>query len=78
MPRATIACCNLNQWALDFQGNLDRVRRSIEVAKQKVARGCSSCLPGRQRAPSNPARQGARYRVGPELEITGYGCEVRA
>ncbi|GJD08652.1 Glutamine-dependent NAD(+) synthetase [Galdieria sulphuraria] len=50
---ATIATCNLNQWAMDFQGNLKRIQQSIVEAKEK----------------------GARYRVGPELEITGYSCE---
>ncbi len=49
----TIATCNLNQWALDFDGNLERVRESIIQAKAK----------------------GATYRVGPELELCGYGCE---
>lgn len=43
-----VATCTLNQWALDFQGNYDRIRASILEAK----------------------RQGARLRVGPELEIT--------
>ena len=53
MNKVTLATCNLNQWALDFDGNLDRIRRSIEIAKGR----------------------GARYRLGPELEIPGYGCE---
>jgi NAD+ synthase (glutamine-hydrolysing) len=48
----TIATTNLNQWALDFEGNLRRVKQSIIEAK----------------------RRGAKYRVGPELEICGYGC----
>jgi len=48
-----LATCSLNQWALDFTGNLARVKRSIVEAKQR----------------------GARYRLGPELELTGYGCE---
>ncbi|KAK9474090.1 uncharacterized protein V1510DRAFT_361679 [Dipodascopsis tothii] len=48
----TIASCALNQWALDFEGNLSRIVQSIVEAKQ----------------------QGAKLRVGPELEITGYGC----
>ncbi|KAL4252138.1 Glutamine-dependent NAD(+) synthetase [Abortiporus biennis] len=43
---------SLNQWALDFEGNLERILESIRVAKQR----------------------GATLRVGPELEITGYGC----
>ncbi|CAH0519171.1 unnamed protein product [Peronospora belbahrii] len=49
----TVATCNLNQWALDFDGNLERIIESIHIAKER----------------------GARYRVGPELEICGYGCE---
>ena len=48
-----IATCNLNQWALDFDGNLDRIKASIELAK----------------------RAKCRYRLGPELEVPGYGCE---
>ncbi|XP_026520427.1 glutamine-dependent NAD(+) synthetase [Notechis scutatus] len=48
----TVATCALNQWALDFDGNLERIFKSIEIAKEK----------------------GARYRLGPELEICGYGC----
>ncbi|KAM6255425.1 glutamine-dependent NAD(+) synthetase [Spheniscus humboldti] len=53
MGRAvTVATCALNQWALDFEGNLERIFRSIDIAKS----------------------QGARYRLGPELEICGYGC----
>ena len=48
----TLATCNLNQWALDFEGNRDRILQSIKIAKER----------------------GARLRVGPELEITGYGC----
>lgn len=52
-PLVTVAACNLNQWALDFDGNLDRVLRSIRQAKA----------------------MGARYRLGPELELCGYGCE---
>lgn len=48
-----LATCALNQWALDFEGNLSRVKASIVKAKS----------------------EGARYRVGPELELPGYGCE---
>lgn len=50
---ATVAVCVLNQWALDFDGNLGRILQSIKEAKE----------------------QGATYRTGPELEITGYSCE---
>lgn len=48
----TVATCNLNQWALDFIGNKDRILQSIFIAKLK----------------------NAKLRVGPELEICGYGC----
>ena len=49
----TVATCNLNQWALDFDGNLKRIIASIHRAKGLKA----------------------QYRIGPELEICGYGCE---
>ncbi|BAE61562.1 unnamed protein product [Aspergillus oryzae RIB40] len=47
----TLATCSLNQWALDFEGNCERIIESIRQAK----------------------KAGATLRVGPELEITGYG-----
>ncbi len=53
MQLTTLATCNLNQWALDFDGNLRRIMESIERAKEA----------------------GAKYRLGPELEIPGYGCQ---
>jgi NAD+ synthase (glutamine-hydrolysing) len=49
----TLATCNLNQWALDFDGNVKRILTSCQIAKD----------------------QNASYRLGPELEICGYGCE---
>ena len=49
----TVATCNLNQWAMDFDGNLERIWQSCQQARAA----------------------GAVYRLGPELEITGYGCE---
>ena len=48
----TLATCSLNQWALDWEGNVDRIISSIREAKVRRA----------------------TLRVGPELEITGYGC----
>lgn len=51
--RITVATCNLNQWALDFDGNLKRTLQSCDEAKAA----------------------GASYRLGPELETCGYGCE---
>lgn len=51
--KVVLATCNLNQWALDFDGNLSRVLESIRIAKMR----------------------GAKYRLGPELELSGYSCE---
>lgn len=53
MHLVRVSTCNLDQWALDWSGNMDRILESIRVAKS----------------------QGSRYRVGPELEVSGYGCE---
>jgi len=51
--KVVLAVSTLNQWALDFTGNLERIITSIILAKEA----------------------GARYRSGPELEISGYSCE---
>ena len=32
----TVATCNLNQWAMDFTGNLKRIEESIRVAKERL------------------------------------------
>ena len=37
-PLITVATCSLNQWALDFQGNFERIRQSILLAKERGAR----------------------------------------
>ncbi|CAD5118595.1 DgyrCDS7281 [Dimorphilus gyrociliatus] len=50
--KVTLATCTLNQWAMDFEGNYNRILESIKKAKEA----------------------GATYRLGPELEIPGYGC----
>ncbi|KAJ8315536.1 hypothetical protein KUTeg_007686 [Tegillarca granosa] len=50
--KATLATCTLNQWAMDFEGNLRRILKSIQLAKEA----------------------GATFRLGPELEVSGYGC----
>ncbi|KAL7753968.1 glutamine-dependent NAD(+) synthetase [Sorochytrium milnesiophthora] len=49
---AIVATCVLAQWALDFQGNYERILKSVHEAKER----------------------GATLRIGPELEISGYGC----
>lgn len=48
----SVAACQLNQWALDFEGNYER---SVQSFKEAINAGCI-------------------YRLGPELEICGYGC----
>ena len=35
MPIVSLATCNLDQWALDFEGNLQRIVASIKAAKAK-------------------------------------------
>lgn len=35
---ARLATCNLCQWAMDFEGNLDRIKRSIDGARDQGAR----------------------------------------
>lgn len=35
--KATVAVCTLNQWALDFEGNLCRILQSIQEAKEQGA-----------------------------------------
>ncbi|KAF9519486.1 hypothetical protein BS47DRAFT_1468702 [Hydnum rufescens UP504] len=52
MGHLVTVATSLNQWALDFQGNCERILTSIRIAKER----------------------GATLRVGPELEIPGYGC----
>ena len=52
MKKITVATVSLNQFALDFDGNLKRSLESFKIAKEKHA-----C-----------------YRLGPELELSGYGC----
>jgi NAD+ synthase (glutamine-hydrolysing) len=35
--KVTIAVCTLNQWALDFEGNLHRILHSIQEAREAGA-----------------------------------------
>lgn len=53
MRLARVCCCTLDQWSMDFAGNLRRIRKSLLEAKEGKA----------------------RYRLGSELELCGYGCE---
>lgn len=53
MSSINVAVCSLNQLSLDFEGNCERICKSIESA----------------------IAQASSLRVGPELEIPGYGCE---
>ena len=43
---AVLATCNLDQWAMDFGGNLRRITRSIAEARRRGAR-YRVRLPGR-------------------------------
>eukprot|EP01035_Chromulina_nebulosa_P025859 gene25859-33799_t len=52
--KVVLSTCNINQWAMDFDGNYERIRKSIIEAK---------------------AIPGCKFRLGPELEISGYSCE---
>lgn len=52
--KVVLCTCNLNQWAMDFDGNYERIKSSILLAKK--IKGC-------------------KFRLGPELEISGYSCE---
>jgi NAD+ synthase (glutamine-hydrolysing) len=70
--RVTLATCALNQWALDFDGNRERILESMRVWFGSFGLA-SDPLPhpkGIRRARA----AGAAYRLGPELEICGYGC----
>ena len=93
----TVATCNLNQWSMEFEGNLKRVRQSIlEVSLLSLIAFCASragslcpcnatptfkmakhcfCVINILSLKLQAKQAGARYRVGPELEIPGYGCE---
>lgn len=73
----TVATCNLNQWALDFDANLERVIQSIEQgSRRRRRRHCRrNRRPPTPRALRSAKALGATYRLGPELEICGYGCE---
>eukprot|EP00827_Trimyema_finlayi_P003426 TRINITY_DN314_c0_g1_i1.p3 TRINITY_DN314_c0_g1~~TRINITY_DN314_c0_g1_i1.p3 ORF type:complete len:150 (+),score=44.23 TRINITY_DN314_c0_g1_i1:67-516(+) len=37
LHHAKLAVCSLNQWALDFEGNKNRIIKSIELAKSEKA-----------------------------------------
>lgn len=36
-PLITLSTCSLNQWALDWEGNLGRIKKSILLAKDAGA-----------------------------------------
>lgn len=38
MHLVTLSTCNLNQWALDFEGNTNRIIQSIHDAKKAGAK----------------------------------------
>lgn len=83
--RANVAVCTVNQWALDFKGNLERILKSkilkfrnlLKKSNVKESRYYAvkkifykNCFLASREA----YESGARIRLGPELEICGYGC----
>lgn len=61
---ATLATCNLNQWAMDFEGNLKRIKMSIEEAKKQGARyrvRCSHVHASRTQAQNATVLMAARH-----------------
>lgn len=91
MGRAvTVATCALNQWALDFEGNLERILKSEWLLSPAIGilfrsllsllpscrgrggadRACMThCAPNTLPGIDIAKSKGARYRLGPELEI---------
>ena len=62
----TIATCALNQWSMDFKGNLKRILKSdLKLNIKKNDSHFISIKPGCQEA----KEMDATYRLGPELEI---------
>ena len=64
------------QFVLDVEAlsGLEAKRKSAQTAMEtlQAERNRVSKAIGQAKA------KGARYRVGPELELPGYGCEVRS
>ena len=51
-----VATCNLNQWAMDFRGNLERIKESIREAKAAGrADRCHALAPPHEAAPKAPS-----------------------
>ena len=71
----TVATCNLNQWALDFEGNTKR-EWTNKLGKQKPPANHPSLAlsAGIIESIIKAKEAGASLRVGPELEVCGYGC----
>jgi NAD+ synthase (glutamine-hydrolysing) len=66
MEKVTVATCSLNQWALDFQGNYERILES------------TPCIIISHTLGIRIARwHGAAFRLGPELE-TRFAAPDRA
>ena len=77
--RCRVATCTVNNWALDFRGNYERIVKSMFQLTHRSRKIFSF-----NKTLSNPIKLfiacseaselGARIRLGPELEIPGYGC----
>ena len=64
----TVATCNLNQWALDW------VSQSVSFWRYVLTKGQEGNTNRIIESIHKAKDAGARLRVGPELEIPGYGC----
>ena len=73
--KCIVSTCNLNQWALDFDGNLQRTMESIQIAKEKGAR--YRLGPGEARLGSTrlDTTSSSSHFLCSELELSGYSCE---
>ncbi|EYC14368.1 hypothetical protein Y032_0040g169 [Ancylostoma ceylanicum] len=93
-----LSVCTVNNWALDFSGNLERILKSRLSSTHISEFSCmpswsiSQCIGERivfnhmrmggsfmlyhafRTACEEAYNTGARLRLGPELEIPGYGC----
>lgn len=71
----TLATCNLNQWAMDFAGNLERVQRSITEVRRAVAACMTNQAPHSARSHEPPrflSRHDPRGRIGTLARATSY------
>ena len=81
-----LATCNLNQWALDFEGNLRRIRESIQQAhaqgatyrvRGRVVQGMGHMPHACMHSRVHPAVLRAAYPVRGEWGARVWRCHAR-